>query len=142
MSARTIRRDALARCPFSSAIECAEGFLRGAAEHGIIEELIVPTAIGVTVTDDYTDQVRRHDALEFHWRPRSRGLPAGRALLTVRPHAPQGTELQFSISYVPPFAKVGQFFDVVIGRYIAWITCGMLLRRLRIEIERCAAKHE
>ncbi len=139
---RTIRRDALARCPFSGAIEYAEGYLRKAAERGIIAELVVETSIGVTVTDDYTDPARRHDALEFRWRPRSRWLPTGRAFLTVRPHAPQGSELQFSIAYEPPFATAGRLFDALIGRHIAWVTCGMLLRRLRIEIERSASRHE
>lgn len=138
MNQRTIRRDAFARCAFTEAIECSQRFLRGAAERGSIRELVVGTDISVTVTDDFTDSVRRHEALEFRWRPHSTLLPEGHALLTVRPHAPQGTELQFSISYLPPLGAGGSLFDAAIGRHIAWLTCGLLLRRLRIEIERCA----
>ena len=136
---RTIRRDDLARCAFSEAIECCDRYLRRAAERGYIEELVVGTEISVTLTEDFTDSVRRHDALEFSWCPRSALLPKGRALLTVRPHAPQGTQLQFSISYAPPLQAAGRWFDVAIGRHIAWLTCGLLLRRLRVESERCSS---
>ncbi|HTZ56186.1 MAG TPA: hypothetical protein VMB20_14120 [Candidatus Acidoferrum sp.] len=135
---RVIRRDAYARCAFSAAIECAQQFLVRAADRGRIDELLVHTDVSVIVVEDYTDTVRRHDALEFRWRPRSGVFPSAHALLTVRPHAPQGTELQFSIAYQPPFRRFGRFFDAWIGRHIAWITGGLLLRRLRLEIERCA----
>ncbi len=138
---RVIRRDAFARCPFSAAVECAERYLQQAALRGSIDELVVPTAISIAVVEDFTDPVRRHDALEFQWRPRSSLFPAGHALLTVRPHAPQGTELQFSIAYVPPLGMAGRIFDAVIGRHVAWMTGSLLLRRLRIEIERCASAY-
>lgn len=98
--------------------------------------MIVASAVSLQVVDDYTDSVRRHEALEFRWRPRSPLFPTGQALLTVRPHAPQGAELQFTVAYVPPFGTAGRVFDACIGRYIAWITTALLLRRLRIEIER------
>lgn len=127
-------------CPFSAAIECAEGFLRRAAEHGRIDELLIDTRLSVVVVEDYTDTVRRHDALEFRWRPTFTIFPVGHAFLTVRPHAPQGTELQFSIAYEPPFKGFGRLFDAWIGRHVAWITSGLVLRRLRREIERCARK--
>jgi hypothetical protein len=133
---RAIRRDTLARCPFTEAVACAESFLQRAAERGRLAELVVSTDLSVLVVEDYTDSVRRHDALEFRWRPHWRALPAARALLTVRPHAPQGTQLQFSIFYVPPLGLAGRLFDVLVGRQIAWFTAGRLLRRLRIEIER------
>jgi hypothetical protein len=132
---RVIRRDAFANCAFSDAIDRAGEFLRSAQASGRLDELVVPTNLSVLVTDDFTDSVRRHDALEFAWHPRSAFLPAGRALLTVRPHAPQGSELQFTIAYVPPFGAFGQVFDVVIGRHIAARTCDQLLHRLKDEIE-------
>ncbi len=135
---RIVRRDALASCPFSAAIECAESYLQEAAERGRIDELLVDTRLSVLVVEDYTDPVRRHDALEFGWRPASALFPRGQALLTVRPHAPQGTQLQFSISYRPPLRTIGRIFDACIGRYIAWITTGLLVNRLRTEIERRA----
>ena len=137
-SERLIRRNAYATCPFSAAIECAQAFLQRAAGHGRIRELVVEHELSVLVVEDYTDSVRRHDALEFRWQPASALFPIGQALLTVRPHAPQGTELQFSITYQPPFKAAGRVFDAWIGRHIAWITTGLLLQRLRIEIERCA----
>jgi hypothetical protein len=140
-SERVIRRDAYATCPFSAAIECAQEFLQRAADRGRIDELLVETNVSVLVVDDYTDSVRRHDALEFRWRPRLNVFPVGHALLTVRPHAPPGTELQFSVTYQPPFEGFGRLFDAWIGRHIAWITTGLLLRRLRAEIERCAHAH-
>lgn len=133
---RIIRQDAFAWCPFSAAIERAEAFLAQAAKRGRIEELIVESAVDALVVEDYTDTVRRHEALEFHWQPRSSLFPAGHALLTVRPHAPQGTQLQFSIAYTPPFGAAGRLFDACIGRYIAWITVALLVRRLRREVER------
>jgi hypothetical protein len=133
---RVVRQNAFARCPFSAAIERAEAFLARAAERGRIAELIVETAVNALVVEDYTDSVRRHEALEFRWRPKSRAFPEGRALLTVRPHAPEGTQLQFTIGYSPPFGAAGRLFDACIGRYIAWITTALLLRRLRIEVER------
>lgn len=135
---RTIRRDAFATCPFSAAIECAEDYLQRAAGRGRIQELLVNTDLSVLVVEDFTDSVRRHEALEFRWRPRVSAFPSARALLTVRPHAPQGTELQFSIAYRAPFAGLGRLFDALIGRHLAWITGGLLVRRLRLEIERCA----
>ncbi len=137
---RTIRRDAFAACPFSAAIECAEDYLQRAVARGRIQELLVPTDVSVRVVEDYTDTVRRHDALEFRWRPRISVLPSAHALLTVRPHAPPGTELQFSIAYEPPFKGFGRLFDTWIGRHIAWATSGLLLRRLRIEIERAGKR--
>ncbi|HUN30359.1 MAG TPA: hypothetical protein VMV65_11185 [Alphaproteobacteria bacterium] len=97
------------------------------------------STIDVQVVEDFTDSVRRHDAIEFRWRPRSNLLPAGEALLTVRPHAPQGAQLQFSIAYRPPLGGFGRVFDACIGRHIAWLTAGRLLHRLRVEIERCAS---
>ncbi len=133
---RIIRVDAFARCPFSDAIERAEAFLAQAAERGRIQELIVESEVNALVVEDYTDSVRRHEALEFHWRPRSSLFPDGHALLTVRPHAPQGAQLQLSIAYTPPFGGAGRLFDACIGRHIAWITTGLLLRRLRREVER------
>ena len=103
--------------------------------------MFVESNVSVLVVDDYTDSVRRHDALEFRWRPTLTVFPVGRALLTVRPHAPPGTELQFSVTYQPPFKGFGRLFDAWIGRHIAWITTGLLLRRLRVEIEHCAHAH-
>ncbi|MGA7571431.1 MAG: hypothetical protein WBG27_07145 [Candidatus Aquilonibacter sp.] len=133
---RVVRQDTFARCPFSDAIERAQAFLAQSAQRGRIDELVVGSAVSASVVEDYTDSVRRHEALEFHWRPRSSLFPAGRALLTVRPHAPQGTQLQFSIAYTPPFGAAGRLFDACIGRYIAWMTTALLLRRLRREVER------
>lgn len=133
---RVIRCDTFARSPFSAAIEQAQTFLQQAAARGGIDELVVASAVSSQVVDDYTDSVRRHEALEFRWRPRSPLFPAGRALLTVRPHAPQGAELQLSVAYVPPFGAIGQVFDACVGRSIAWITTALVLRRLRIEVER------
>jgi hypothetical protein len=133
---RVVRVDAFARCPFSAAIERSEVFLRRAAERERIDELVVDSAVDVLVVEDYTDSVRRHDALEFRWRPRLRAFPVGHALLTVRPHAPQGSQLQFTVRYSPPFGTAGRLFDACIGRYIAWITTARLLNRLRREIER------
>ncbi len=135
MGERIIRKDVFANCAFSDAIDRAGEFLRGAQARGRLDELVVPTNLSVLVTDDFTDSVRRHDALEFSWHPRSAFLPDGRALLTVRPHAPQGTELQFSIAYVPPFGAFGQVFDFLIGQHIAARTCVQLLHRLKEEIE-------
>ena len=135
-SERIIRKDTFAHCPFSAAIERAHLFLRSAEERGRIEQLVVPANLAITVVDDFTDSVRRHDALEFRWRPRSPLFPVGRALLTVRPHAPHGAELQFSIAYVPPFGVAGRIFDSLIGRYIAAITASLLVNRLRAEVER------
>jgi hypothetical protein len=135
-SKRLIRRNAFARCPFSAAIDYAQEYLA----HGRPDELLVESSFDVLTVDDYTDSVRRHDAIEFRWRPRSAFFPHGQALLTVRPHAPQGTELQFSVVYIPPLGTPGQLFDNLIGRHIAWITTGLLLRRLRTEIERSNRK--
>jgi hypothetical protein len=135
MHERIIRSDTFAHCAFSAAIDRAEGLLRAAQASGRLDELVVPTKLSVLVTDDFTDSVRRHDALQFSWHPRSALLPAGRALLTVRPHAPQGTELQFSIAYVPPLGVLGQAFDFLVGQHIAARTCNQLLRRLKVAIE-------
>jgi hypothetical protein len=55
--------------------------------------------------------------------------------LTVRPHAPQGTQLQFSIAYIPPFGALGLAFDAVIGQRIAARTCDQLLQRLKTAVE-------
>lgn len=137
---RIIRRDTLAKCPFSAAIECAEDYLQRAAARGRIQELLVPTDLSVLVVEDFTDSVRRHEALEFRWRPGIGAFPSAHALLTVRPHAPPGTELQFSMNYEPPFKGFGRFFDALLGRHLAWVTSGLLLRRLRFEIERCARR--
>ncbi|HUA07630.1 MAG TPA: hypothetical protein VMA98_00025 [Candidatus Acidoferrales bacterium] len=134
VSERMIRRNGFVRCPFSAAVGYAQKFLA----RGRPEELLVAGSLDVLAVEDYTDSARRHDALEFSWHPRSRLFPQGQALLTVRPHAPQGTELQFSLAYIPPLGVPGQLFDHLIGRHIAWITGGMLLRRLRTEIERSA----
>ncbi|HVA27104.1 MAG TPA: hypothetical protein VNF68_02925, partial [Candidatus Baltobacteraceae bacterium] len=92
--------------------------------------------VAVVVVEDFTDTVRRHDALEFRWYPQSKLFPAARALMTVRPHAPQGTEIQLSISYVPPFGAAGALFDRLVGGHIAAATMRSLLRRLRLEMER------
>jgi len=135
---RIIRRNAFAHCAFSAAIEYAHGFLRRAAERGWLRELVVESTISSLVVEDFTDDVRRHDALELRWQPKANYLPSAQALLTVRPHAPQGTELQFSLAYAPPFGALGRQFDACIGRHIAWVTSGLLLRRVRIEIERRA----
>jgi hypothetical protein len=132
---RKIRKDVFAQCAFSVAIDRAEEFLRGAQASGQLEELVVPAKLSVLITDDFTDPVRRHDALQFRWHPRSAFLPAGRALLTVRPHAPQGTQMQFSIAYVPPLGVVGRVFDHLVGKHIAARTCDQLLWRLKAEIE-------
>ena len=132
---RIIRRNAFATCAFSVAIACAEEYLQRAVVRGRIRELLVRTDLSATVVEDYTDTVRRHEALAFQWRPRSAIFPAAHALLTVRPHAPQGTELQLSIAYRPPFKRFGGVFDAWLGRHLAWITCGLLLHRLRVEIE-------
>ncbi len=115
---RVVRRDALASCPFSAAIERAEIVLRGAR-------------FNVLVVEDFTDTVRRHDAVEFRWRPRLALFPGAQALLTVRPHAPEGTQLQLSIAYVPPLGTPGAWFDAAVGRHIAWATAGFFLARLR-----------
>ncbi len=115
---RVIRRDAFARCPFSAAVERAQPILARAR-------------FSVLAIEDFTDTVRRHDALEFRWRPSIALLPAARALLTVRPHAPQGTELQLSLAYVPPLGVFGKAFDHVIGRHVAWLTAGVLLMELK-----------
>jgi hypothetical protein len=120
---RVIRRDAYAVCPFSVAIERAEAAMRR-------------TRMRVLVVDDFTDQVRRHDALEFRWRPRAVLFPAAQALLTVRPHAPQGTELQLTISYTPPFHGFGALFDALVGRHIAWLTAGALLLVIKRELQK------
>ncbi len=133
---RSIRRNAFARCPFSAAIEHAHRFLERIALRGSLRELVVASDVSAVVVEDFTDETRRHDALELRWQPCSKLFPAGDALLTVRPHAPQGTELQFSIAYVPPLGAFGRLFDQCVGRHIAWLTSGLLLRRLRIEIER------
>ncbi len=135
-SERIIRTDTFAHCPFSAAIERAHVFLRGAEERGRIEQLVVPANLSITVVDDFTDSVRRHDALEFRWHPKSVLFPAARALLTVRPHAPEGTELQFSIAYVPPFGAAGRIFDAAVGRHIAAMTARLLANRIRAEVER------
>jgi len=132
---RVVRRDGFARCAFSTAIDRAERLLSSAAENGAVEKLFVETETSVTVVDDLTDTIRRHEALEFHWRPKSRLLPEAQALLTVRPHAPQGTQLQLSITYLPPLGSVGNLFDAVLGRHIAGMTCALLLRHLRHGIE-------
>lgn len=132
---RIIRKDTFAHCAFSAAIDRAEEFLRGAQARGRLNELVVPTKLSVLVSDDFTDSVRRHDALQFSWHPKSAFLPAGRALLTVRPHAPQGTQLKFSIAYVPPLGVLGRVFDFLVGQHIAARTCYQLLHRLKAEIE-------
>jgi hypothetical protein len=132
---RIIRENLFARCPFSAAIELAENFLREVARLGHIDELVVDSELSSLVVNDFTDTVRRHDALEFRWKPRYGLFPSAQALLTVRPHAPEGTELQFSIAYVPPFGAVGKLFDALIGRYVARFTARRLLRRMAIEVE-------
>jgi hypothetical protein len=135
VSERTIRRNALARCPFSAAIDRAEAFIRLPGARRGLAHLLVATWSALVV-EDFTDSVRRHDALEFRWHHRSKLLPSGRALLTVRPHAPHGAELQFTIAYVPPFGVTGRALDLLIWRYVASITSGVLLRHLREGVER------
>lgn len=123
---RVVRHDALAFCPFSVAIERAEIVLRSAR-------------LSVMVIDDFTDTVRRHDAVEFRWHPRLSLFPAAQALLTVRPHAPQGTELQLSIAYRPPLGAAGRWFDAAIGRHIAWATAVFFLARMRYALAKTEA---
>lgn len=120
---RFLRRNGLANCAFSVAVERAGRALRAAR----FESLIV---------DDFTDPVRRHEAVEFRWSPRLALLPAAQALLTVRPHAPQGTELQLSLAYIPPLGGFGSVFDLLVGRHIGWLTAGLLLVALRRAVER------
>ncbi|HEY5341534.1 MAG TPA: hypothetical protein VIK27_10945 [Candidatus Aquilonibacter sp.] len=120
---RFVRRDALASCPFSAAIERAEIVLRRAH-------------FNVLVVEDFTDTVRRHDAVEFRWHPRLALFPGAQALLTVRPHAPEGTQLQLSIVYVPPLGVVGAWFEAAIGRHIAWGTAGFFLWHLQHALRR------
>jgi hypothetical protein len=75
-------------------------------------DLAARASVSTRVVDGYTDTVRRHDALEFGWKPPRPWLPALQAILTVRPHAPPGSELQLSCTYVPPFGLLGKVFDL------------------------------
>jgi hypothetical protein len=115
---RIVRRNGFARCPFSAAVERADGALRAAH-------------FSVLIVNDFTDTVRRHEAVEFRWTPPLHVFPAAQALLTVRPHAPEGTELQLSLAYVPPMRSFGAVFDRMIGRHIAWFTVGTLIHQLQ-----------
>jgi hypothetical protein len=132
---RIVRKNTLAHCPFSCAIERLEAYLRLPRNRHQLAALMGARALSALVVEDFTDDVRRHDALELRWHPRFSFFPVSRALLTVRPHAP-GAEMQFSIAYVPPFSTAGRFFDLLIGRHIASITIQLLLFRLRTAIER------
>jgi hypothetical protein len=126
-----IRVNRFVRCPFSQAIEFADAVLQGIRVGG---------HMAAHLSDDRTDIARRHEALEFRWDPKLRIFPSARALLTVRPHAPQGTELQLSIVYRPPFGAAGGAFDAVLGKHIASLSARLLLTDLQRGIERARAK--
>lgn len=80
----------LSNSPFSAAIDLAEAFMRAHPEIELWARRI----------DDPTDSVRRHDALEFTWTPKTPLLAELRGLLTVRPHGPPGSEFQLTCWYV------------------------------------------
>ena len=87
-------------CPFSAAIDLAEAFIQAHPEMELFPRRI----------EDPTDSVRRHDALEFSWTPKTAFVSELRGLLVVRPHGPPGSELQLTCWYRTPLeATIGQF---------------------------------
>jgi hypothetical protein len=137
MRARTIYLHRLAACAPSAAIETIASFLEQNRNFTVktTAGLSMPVQLSSRTVEDYTDPVRRHDALEFSWRAPQAWLPPLHATLTVRPHAPPGCELQLSISYVPPFGALGRIFDAAIGRRLAYVTATSLIRDAAAAIE-------
>jgi hypothetical protein len=129
MRTRTIYLHRLAACPPSSAIEWIASFLEQQPRISVRTAggLSTHTQFSSRTVEDYTDTVRRQDALEFSWSAPRPWLPPLQAVLTVRPHAPPGCELQLSIAYAPPFGLLGGIFDALLGKRLAYATASALL---------------
>ncbi len=124
-------------CPFSAVIEFAEKalhespWMRVSPVSAVSENVKALAAI----VDDRSDDVRRHDALLFAWKPDHRGMfPDFRGVLTARPSG-RGVQLNLHGRYDPPFGMPGAIFDAVAGRHIARMTMRRVLDELSKQIE-------
>ena len=78
---------------------------------------------------------RLHDELEFTWEPDGGGpFPVFCGSLKMHPNGSR-TELVLSGEYQPPGGKLGEAFDVVIGKRIAQATAQTLLEQLQQDLE-------
>ena len=129
----------LSSCPFSAVIDTAESFMREHPELEVHAPMHLSAIVGVIAhrVDDHTDDVRKHEALEFSWKPRTPLLPEMLGLLTVRPHGPPGSEVSLTCWYTPPLDDLGRAFDATIGNFIAHST----VKRLLHEIVKHADSH-
>lgn len=123
-------------CPFSAVIEFTEAALRG-RPHIVLSPaapIAQRAAIATRISDDRSDEARKHDALLIAWRPELPLFPNFRGVLTVRPQG-RGALLRIEGTYEPPFSVAGRVFDAVAGRRIAALTLQRLLRTLSNEAE-------
>jgi hypothetical protein len=123
-------------CPFSAVLEFAEKSL--AQRHKFCMTPFQPLGQAVRLlhasTADASDVARKHDALLVAWTPYAPLFPEFRGALTVRPKH-RGVWLRLSGQYQPPFGRLGKFFDIVIGRFLAVRTLHRFLEELGAEIE-------
>lgn len=124
-------------CPFSALIEFTEAALRDRPH--IVLSPAPPIAkhadVETQLSDDASDEARKHDALLIAWRPGLPLFPNFRGVLTVRPQR-RGAWLRIEGTYEPPFGIGGRVFDAIAGRAIAKLTLSRLLGSLGKEAER------
>jgi hypothetical protein len=133
----TVRASRLVDCPFSAVIEFTEAALRNRTH--IVLSPAAPLAqradVTTEISDDRSDQARKHDALLIAWRPGLALFPNFRGVLTARPEG-RGASLRIEGTYEPPFGIAGRIFDAIAGRRIAALTLTRLLRALSDDVER------
>ena len=117
-------------CPFSSAQAYAEDFLRESGEAIVVAgPLRRRVAFRFRTRFDTAELGRAHEEIVLNWSAGTTFLPDFSGILRLRIALP-GTLLVLDGHYVPPGRNFGAFFDRIVGKRIARVSCDSLLTRL------------
>jgi hypothetical protein len=143
----TIDVERIIECPFSLALEDAADFLPMLQAQTVLVRLPY-RQLGIPIDGalshrveahvhrqpDRTEWGRAHDELDFTWLARSRWLPDLRGVLRIR-IAGLNARIMLHAEYVPPFGRLGSYFDRSVGHRIARATAAALVDRFAVALQ-------
>lgn len=120
-------------------VKCPYGAARRYIQQDVIHS--IPSIPPFTLQlESAEDPLKSDQRLYVTWKPKeSAPLPHFFGELVLRPELGiNGSVLEISGDYVPPFGAPGRAFDLFIGQKIAMATAKSVLRKIAEDIERSA----